>query len=543
MTVTVSRGRTSLVVRAPFELRERVKRVPGYEWDRDSSTWRFPLDAGAYGALRDEFPDLTGDAATEGWFRETSEHIRTLERILALGDVTDLLYELRDDLHAYQRVAVRYMVAAGCALLGDRMGLGKTVMAIATIRELELRGEVDGGLYLIVCPNSKLHDWRDEIVRWHPADAEVTIADGEPRSKEPGFYLVNWEKTWRRQWLTAWEWDVLVCDESHRMKGRDTRQSKAARKVRARHRFLLTGTPIKNFVVDLWPQLVLLQPERWSSFWKFFDRYVDFREGFFGKEILGIRNADELNARLRSVMIARSIDDVELQLPDVRQQTIRVRLEGRQRDAYEEMRDQFVAWINDQETVTAANWLTQALRLKQIAGAMTVFDPTDRQSAKLDALEELLADAPDEKFVVMSQFRTMVDACTARLRDLKIPFAEMTGRACRAWVPPAGYRDASDRGELMRWFQTSNAPRVFVATTQTGGEGITLTAARYFVFLDLLWTPGDNEQAWSRIHRIGQHRACVVYSVLAKDTIDFSAILPTLRRKEDVVEAIMRPRS
>jgi SNF2 family DNA or RNA helicase len=340
-------------------------------------------------------------------------------------------------------------------------------------------------------------------------------------------------------------WDAIVCDESHRMKGRDTKQSKAVRRFKGRRRFLLTGTPVKNEITDLWPQLQFLEPEKWTSYWKFFDRYVAWKEGFFGKEITGTRNAEELRERIAGTMLARTIDDVDLQLPPLVRRRVTVDLSKAQRTAYDQMRDEFIAEMTgNDDDVVAANWLTQVLRLKQIAGALGIFSSHNKDSAKIDALMELMDEASDtEKWVVMSQFRTVVDETTARLREADIPYCEMTGQSCQAWMPgPGGFHQAADRSQLIDWFQRSDKPRVFIATTQTGGEGITLTAARRFVFLDLMWTPADNEQALKRIHRYGQDRTCFIYEVLARNTVDFSAILPTLRKKQDVIDAVMNPK-
>lgn len=560
-TANVTKGRNALEVHFEYDesLVAAMRSVPGHEFNKTRRVWRFPLDilsAEQLGtAIRGAGHALEIHPDAVDWARDAKRTRDTLRLAREARD-SPLLYEKADLLYPFQRVAVSFLANRGGGLLGDEMGLGKTPMSIAAIREMELRAaddfEAERGednvineflpRYLVVCPNSKRLDWEEEIGIWYTGSLPVWQI-GRTFLDEPGWHIVNWEKLIRRPELLTFTWDAVIGDESHRMKNKATKQSIAMRKIRAKAKMLLSGTPIKNVVVDLWPQLQWLEPERWPSYWRFFERYVDYDDTFYGREIKGVRNTAELQERLATVMVARRTEDVELELPSLVVKTVAVELEKEQRTAYNRMRDEFVAWLEgEDDEVSALNWLSQALRLKQIAGSLGIFYPHLDNSAKLDAMEELLDEAPSsEKFVVMSQFRGMVDQATARLRKLRISYCEMTGQSCLAWHPDGGFKDVPSRHALIQHFQESDISRVFIATTQTGGEGITLTAARYFVFLDLLWTPADNEQAMKRVHRIGQGRKVVVYRLLAKDTIDFSAILPTLRGKRAVIDAVMRP--
>lgn len=546
-TVAVRRARTSLSVHFPYDptLLEGVRKVPGAEFDRRAKVWRIPMDEHALSVLMEQFPSADVERDVMDW---AAERLQRREQLLDVKNAADadLLYEKAAALRPYQRAAVKFLAMAGGALLADEMGLGKTVEMLAALREMELLDVPDyPQRYLIVCPNSMRSVWEQEIARWWPEQVDVHHVGGELKNDpEPGFWICNWERTHRREWLKRVQWEAIVCDESHRMKGRDTKQSKAVRGMSGMRRFLLSGTPIKNEVTDLFPQLQFLEPDKWTSYWKFFDRYVAWKEGFFGKEITGARNEEELRQRVATTIIGRTIDDVDLQLPDLVRRRVTVELGKAQRRAYDQMRDEFVAEMSaGDDDVVAANWLTQVLRLKQIAGSLGIFDSTIKDSAKIDALMELIDEAADtEKWVVMSQFRTMTEQVRQRLEADGIPYCVLTGQEAGAWMPgPGGWFEAKDRAQLIDWFQRSDKPRVFLATIQTGGEGITLTAARRIVFLDLMWTPADNQQAMKRIHRFGQTRTCFVYEVLAKGTVDFSAILPTLRRKQDVIDAVMNP--
>lgn len=545
--VVVKRARTSLALHFPYDpaLLDIVRELPGAEFDRRSKAWRIPYDEYALSELIERMPTARIDQDVLDW---ADDALLRRDRVIDAKQSNDavLQYEFADKLRKYQRVAVDFLAKAGGGLLADEMGLGKTVEMIAALREMEIREGLLLPHYLIVCPNSMRNVWEREIRAWYPFDMPIHHVKGEVGdTPDYGFWIVNWERTHRRASLGEYEWDAIVCDESHRMKGRDTKQSKAVRSFQAKKRFLLSGTPIKNEVTDLWPQLQFLEPGKWTSYWKFFDRYVAWKEGFFGKEITGARNEEELRQRMSATILGRTIDDVDLQLPPLVRRRITVDLGKAQRRAYDQMRDEFVAEMSaGDDDVIAANWLTQILRLKQIAGSLGIFDSLVDDSAKIDALLELMDEASNtEKWVVMTQFRTMALQVAKRLEAEGIPYCMMTGQECHAWMPgPGGTHQAANREELIGWFQRSDKPRVFLATIQTGGEGITLTAARRFAFMDLMWTPADNEQALKRIHRYGQDQTCFVYEILARATIDFSAILPTLRRKQDVINAVMNPK-
>lgn len=553
--VKVTKARTAIHVKADYDpaFVAVVKTVHGYEWDKAKGTWKFPLDPSMAVELLDRIapfqPQL--DKAVWDWVRTETHRNQLILQARGADDAT-LAYEHHALLYRYQRLMVNFMATAGRVLNTDQMGLGKTPETIGAIRELELRGSIDpvaGGYYLIICPNSVKHNWVAEIRRWYNPDTDIRVVKHgkEFKGMEPAWYIVNWELMWRRMsYLEPVPWDVIVGDESHRTKNRATSVTKGLMKLKqkAPHKFLLTGTPIKNEVTDLWTQLHFLYPERFSSYWKFFDQYAESIEDFYGhKEIVGVRNEEQLREQLSTIAWGRTLDDIEVELPPLIPKMIQVDLAGDQLKAYERMRDEFIAWIEgEDERILAPGWMTQVLRLKQIAGSLGIFYEDKPESAKLDALDDLMDEAPaDDKFVVMSQFETMVQQLRARLEKKGIAYCEMTGKNCRVWTESTGHRKAPNRQELIDYFQNSDTPKVFIATTQTGGEGITLTAARRFVFLDLLWTPGENMQALKRIHRMGQTRTCFVYAIVARNTVDFSAILPTLKKKSDVIRTVLRP--
>jgi SNF2 family DNA or RNA helicase len=219
-----------------------------------------------------------------------------------------------------------------------------------------------------------------------------------------------------------------------------------------------------------------------------------------------------------------------------------VELESDQRKAYERMREEFVAWIESEpdDQVLARNWIAQLIRLKQIAGSLGIFWDGRDDSAKFDAYEELVNEMPDdEKWVVYSQYTTVLDQLERRLRMRGEAYALLTGPKNYVWGPNRG-EVKMDRGALVKAFQNNRSVKHFVGSIGAGGEGITLTAARRMALLDLPWTPAEIEQVQRRLIRIGQQRTVFLYHILAKDTVDFITILPTIRRKQEIIDIVQK---
>lgn len=566
-TANVELGRTTLEVRvaSSSQVISKVKNVYGYEWNKKKACWEFPVDVEAYLGLMREFGDtLRPSTKVAKWFVYEMDR---RERILASrdNDQPTLLYEYADRLMPHQLPMVAFLATARRAMNTDQMGLGKTVEMIAALREMELQSaqnpdwptelQINAKMprYLIVAPNSMKYTWAREIRTWHPRqDMPIHFIDsGKEGWDKQGWFIINWEKTHRRiPSLTNDGWDAVIGDESHRMKNPNAKQTKAMFSMNnSWNRFLLSGTPIRNHVPDLWPQLHFCDKRRFNSYWKFFDRFVLYQDAFYGgKEILGTKNEEELRTVLGTVQWGRDLNDPavadSIKLPPViGPRLVPVELGPVQWKAYEQMRDEFVATLEavddgDSDVIKASNWMTQIIRLKQIAGALGIFSEDHKDSAKIDAVLEKAAEAEDEKHVVMSQFRTVAMEYHARLKEEKIPHIMLTGEGTGCWDPDTEYGKFANRDDACVAFNTDPKWKHFVATTQTGGEGITLVGARYFHFLDLMWTPGENSQAWHRVHRKGQLRTVFVFAYLAVNTIDYSGILPTLQGKQAVIDAV-----
>jgi SNF2 family DNA or RNA helicase len=453
------------------------------------------------------------------------------------------------------------------ALLLWGMGLGKTLGAIERDKRLREARQPELGIRglptLIVAPLSTHEQWRDWLYRVHSLpnvvlfsqDREAALA--QLASKRPGFYILHWEllRASNQKWWSARElYPVLIKtkflhvigDEIHRIKTKDTQVARVLKKINHDpksptgffgYRTGLTGTPITNKPPDLWSILNWLKPKEYTSFWKFDNRYAirepQYRGTVVYKEYVGPQNTQELQGRIASYIVMRRKEDVLPDLPDKYYTEIRVDLSPAQRRAYDSMRKNMVAWIgeNEQDPLAATATVAKLQRLQQfaVAHAEIVRKPHRHRkscqqncaieweddvelrepSSKLDVVMELLDASPEEEFVVFSQSKQGIKLLATRLSNVEISYSVFHGDLSKS----------TKRSELDKF--VNGEARVFIATGQSGGEGIDgLQRAATLIRVDRGWSDSGKDQEEARLHRAGQKNAVHVIDIVARDTID-----------------------
>ena len=190
-----------------------------------------------------------------------------------------------EGLKEYQRHDVAKMISGTSILNANPMGLGKTVEAIIAMRELGVQNA------LIIVPKSILLQWQDQIAYWWPQmhDRVNVLPSTYPRNC---IALINYEKLLNQQTLTklkGFKWDVIICDEAHRIKNHKSKRTMAVKSIPSTYRWALTGTPILNKPDDLWSLLHFLdQQYSGNSYWNFVNYFCEIEEGFWGRKILGL---------------------------------------------------------------------------------------------------------------------------------------------------------------------------------------------------------------------------------------------------------------
>ena len=448
--------------------------------------------------------------------------------------------------YAHQREAVAAAMqhftrgGRGFALLME-MGCGKTLAALELAARLHTTSTV--GRVLVVAPSSVVPVWTREITAFLPGaesrellgtrakrlEALEQLAWCQSQGAPLIVAVVNYESAWRLEAeIARWSPDMVIADESQRIKGHATKQTKGVTRIGrvADYRLALSGTPVTNGPLDVFAQWRFLDESVFGpSYYAFRARYA-VMGGFEGKQVVGYRALDELTRRAHRIAYRVTKADA-LDLPETTDVTVPVALSAPERRAYDQLARESVAEFDGAE-VSVTNVLTRLLRLQQITSGSVPADDgkvVELGASKIDAAVELVEDAVSGggKVVVFCRFRAEIERIAAMVPGALV----LTGDTPQA-----------ERGELVCRFQQDADARVLIAQIQVGGAGITLTAASTMVFCSTSFNYAETQQARARIHRIGQHSACTYYHVVATDTVD-ELIQEAIARKEDVARLIV----
>jgi len=505
--------------------------VPGVSYNNEHIS--MPANPRLYEYVVDNYPDEVVAESAQAWYAMVVAEESIGLDILRKDDAV-IEHEHAETLYPFQRVGVNFMTTVNRTILADDMGLGKTVQTIAAV---DLR--CGSGKTLVVCPNAIKEQWQSEIARWSQNDFPVTVFNWPTREKqwaeykkaERGWLIVNYFalqrflRSYSKQSRFAdIQWDWVVLDEAHRVKNRKTAGAQAATSLSARRMALLTGTPMGNDPSELWMLLHLIAPRKFSSFWRFYELYVNYVENFFGgRTILGIKNSRMLRRVLAPVMVMRKKEDVYPQLPAKQYQTIQLAMLPKQRKSYVEMLETARMKLNSGDDLTAWSKLAVLVRLRQILSTPANFD-LDDVSCKLDMVMELLGNTK-RRVLVYSVYRRTVLALGRRLDAAGITYTTIMGGM-----------EAEDRRKAQEDLNGGKA-RVLLATIKAGGTGLNLQGASTAIFVDCEWNPIEQQQAEDRIHRIGQTKSVHIIRLVCPGTAD-DVVERVLTHKESMQDAV-----
>jgi len=418
---------------------------------------------------------------------------------------------LPDVLRPYQRRGVEWMhhlCEVGChGLLADEMGLGKTlqVLALLSIRPVADRPS------LIVCPASVVPVWREEIARFFPAlEIDVLKAGHDFGSrKEPVLWLASYTQLRKhREILGDHEFGYAVLDEGQFIKNPDAKVTQACFAIRARHRVVLTGTPLENRQLDLWSIFRFLLPGLLGS------------RSTFETSLAADRAAtlDRLRAQLAPFILRRTKNEVAQELPPKVEMDLLCPLTDVQRAEYARICTEGLSRLGDD--VGAAmreksfGFLALLTRLRQtccdpdmLPWLRSPLSDSGKITLLVDKLSEVVGSG--HKAVIFSQFVMLLDrvkeALAAQFPEL--PLFELTGMTL-------------DRQKPVQEFQSAHGAAAMLVSLKAAGTGITLHAADYVFLLDPWWNPAVEAQAVDRVHRIGQTNTVFVYRMVTAGTIE-----------------------
>jgi SNF2 family DNA or RNA helicase len=426
------------------------------------------------------------------------------------------------DLHEYQRDAVDYLIDNPAAMLVLDMGLGKTVITLTAVQRL--LDAYEATKVLVVAPKRvAVNTWPTEIDAWDHVSAGYSVLCGSKKQREAAcksgepIHIINVDNlVWLiEHWGKAWPYDMLVIDESSLFKSYSTRRFKTLkRRMQLIDRVvLLTGTPAPNSLMDLWPQIFLLDGGE-----RLFRTISGYRDHYFQKDYNGfswsLREGAEKDIYQRVEDLCLRMDAADyLETPDRVDVTVPVVLPAKAMKQYEELEKHSLLELAEGEVV-ALNAAVLVGKLLQCANGALYTDEDGAwehlHDAKLDALADILETSAGQPVLVAYNFQ----------HDLQ---------RLRARFPEARVLDA-DPATVDQW----NAGEIplLLAHPQSAGHGLNLQhGGSILVWFSLTWSLELYLQFNARLHRQGQKRVTVVHHLIAKDTVD-ETVVEALARKD-----------
>lgn len=413
---------------------------------------------------------------------------------------------------------------------------------------------------LIIAPTSVCAVWPQEYRKFGDFPSRVALLLGDHAQRvrmlqwlcapvptgmpEPlRVAVINYESAWRLtdgkvDHLQQYAADMVVCDESQRIKSPTAKQSKAVWKLGdlAKYKMILTGTPIQKDTRDIWSQYRFLDPNVFPMGYGAFQNRYAIMGGFEGRQYIGARNIEELTRKTHACGYRVRKEEC-LDLPDKTYEDYPVALEPKARELYRQIQKQSIAELENGGEVTANHVLVRMLRLQQLTGGFLVDDAGVRHevsTAKLDALRDIVEGLvldEGKKLIVFSRFLAEMDA-------IETAIAPMLAKEHLAMVRIDGSVKAKERGGIVDRFQTDPACRVFLGELDACAEGLTLTAAQTVVYYSVNWNYAKYQQSADRVHRIGQTGTCTYIHLIAPSTID-TKIMGALKSKGDLAKSVV----
>lgn len=452
-------------------------------------------------------------------FKKTVGSYRT-----AIGNIDDINVPstLADIMRDYQKYGFRWLKTI-CTykfggILADDMGLGKTVQAISLMLDEKERSDRHV-TNLIVCPSSLVLNWENEIAKFAPQLRVISVM-GTAAARAKLFDKIlseEYDAVITSYTLLARDIDkyenlrfrLHFIDEAQYIKNHNTQASKAVKAIRSEIRFALTGTPVENSLAELWSIFDFIMPGYLFGY-TYFKR--TFEEPIITKK--SENTTQSLQSSVAPFILRRLKKEVLNELPEKTETVLLSDMTGKQHKLYTALAATLKSSVgegfggNQKEHIEILAMLT---RLRQICcDPHLVYENYTDKSAKLEQCIELLESCADSghKILLFSQFTSMMDIISQRLREKNISFYTLKGST-----------KPKDRIRMVNEFN-ENDVKVFLISLKAGGTGLNLTGADIVIHYDPWWNVSAENQASDRVYRIGQKKNVQIYKLIARHSIE-----------------------
>ena len=485
----------------------------------------------------------------DNFFNDTDTTI--IEKTQDFDKYVNSIYEIKNKeyeipktltnvLRDYQKAGFQWLKALSESGLGgilaDDMGLGKTLQVLALILSEKEKSKAPA---LVIAPTSLVYNWVLETEKFAPELKAVAISGTQAQRKPildniAEYDLVITSYPLIRRDIEAYQkhnFSFCIIDEAQHVKNHYTQAAKAIRKISARNRFALTGTPMENSLMELWSIFDFIMPGYLYTQQKFLDRFV--------KPIInaGDKNASEdLSRHIRPFILRRMKKDVLKELPEKIETIVTCELTKAQRDIYHavlaQARNEIEASIDEVGFEQSQLQILAALtRLRQICCHPASFvEGYEGGSGKMELLGELIEEnlALGHRILLFSQFTTILDIIEEDLVKKGLSYFYLSGKT-----------PAAERASMVSRFNEGEG-EVFLLSLKAGGTGLTLTGADMVIHFDPWWNPAVEDQATDRAYRIGQDKVVHVFKLITENTIE-EKILLLQKKKKELIDLVIKP--
>lgn len=474
----------------------------------------------------------------------------------------------------HQEEALKRLKKRKSYALFMEQGTGKTFTTIKHIQRLVKKGKASR--ILIFCPTAVMDNWEQELNKFAPGQFMILNFEGKKdqrkeefdsfnkRGTRPKVLIVNYEKADRElKTLSKFKADVLVCDESHKIKNVQSKVSKRIFTLSKNipRKYLLTGTPISKGYEDIFSQFKIMKPEILGTSWKEFEEEYLVKGGYMNKQIKGYKH----KKRLQKIIDKNSFKVKKeecLKLPPMTEQDVKCELHNKAKKAYNQLDKEMYTEIeaigidikaakqllkdNDIKVTKSMSAikllhsasqfsstyevalemaLTKNNKLQQLCGGFLKLEEEELfvGTNKLELMQDLI-ETSTKPVVIFCNFRAELTLIKTTL-EKKYRVAELSGKTKK-------------KGEVIKDFQSGKFD-IIVVQIAAGSAGITLTKSSTMIFYSWNYKYIDYSQAKARIHRIGQENPVNIYYLVTKNTVD-EDILEVLRDREKLANKIMK---
>ena len=424
-------------------------------------------------------------------------------------DVGKYINELSVQPYPYQVIGIEWLTSQKKlglkgAILGDVMGLGKTLQAIGFITK-----NVNSGLQnnLVICPATLIDNWKKEIQRFSPK-LKVLTHFGQHRTGIPSG-LVNFDVVVTsydalvadHAILRAINWNIVILDEAQQIKNPEAKRTLRSKGLPRQFGLAISGTPLENRLRDIWSLSDFAQPGLFGTEDSFSNEYESESGG-----------ALEVNRILRSIMLRRKLSDIDHQLPDKVVKDYPLRWPEELNEVYEKVRQEALAEFAHAGGLVATGRLRKLTThpiLMEIGPQKDLLALSPKYALTVDILDELFAN--NEKCLIFASYREIMNRF---LNDLihRFPksFIEILD----------GRTEMRERQPLVERFNNFEGSGVLICNPIVAGAGLNITGANHVIHYNLEWNPAKEDQATFRVYRNGQLKETFIHRLFYVSTID-----------------------